>query len=411
MTLYSAWTLGANACIIPQTGPYRPDIYGLLLPPLQDEDSRTGTTVIKDYWNTPDGEVIAWNQATPFIATWNRLGVEPVLQRLFWCFETEHGNMLEELEAMDQLTDPDNCPAEFLGYMASSLGYDLDDSLLEAEKRHTIKGILTAYKEHGTPISWTVFYRMLGFRVLTYPLWKKEYAEDQDRYSQDRYVTTTAFAGVALPGIFVNALAQAPLRPRSLVLTDGVETMRDDGKGRFIGNQGGWGTVNYLTGAMRLFFNAPPGPITIDGETVNEEYPYHAARVDFDFFLVPIKGGAPPAVTPEFVQKVLRYLEEVRPIHVILRTLNLIMPIEEDLTDIVTDEACCGPSLGVDHWTAHEDFYIGDVAPFPDDSFMLLDIGTAQTALLDDLTPFINPLRGDPLTIVSTPPQAHDGTF
>ena len=411
MTLYSAWTLGANACVIPLTGPYRPDIYSLLLPPLQDEDSRTGTTVIKDYWNTPDGEVTEWNQATPFIATWNRLGVEPVIQRLFWCFETEHGNMLEELEKMDELTDPDKCPAEFLGYMASSLGYDLEDSLLETEKRHTIKGILTAYKEHGKPISWTVFYRMIGFRVLYYPLWKKEYAEDQDRYDRERYVTTTAFAGVALPGIFVNSMTQAPLRPRSLVLTDGVETMRDDGKGRFIGNQGGWGTVNYLTGAIRLFFNAPPGAITIDGETVDEEYPYHAARIDFDFFLVPIKGGAPPAVTPEFVQKVLRYLEEVRPIHVILRTFNLIMPLDETLEAVVTDGECCGPSLGVDHWSTREDFYIGDVAPFPDDSFMLLNIGTAQTAILDDLTPFINPLRGDPLVIVSNPVQAHDGTF
>ena len=214
--------------------------------------------------------------------------------------------------------------------------------------------------------------------------------------------------------IFVNAMTQAPLRPFKLTVTDGTEVMRDNGKGNLVGSLGGYGTVNYLSGALRLFF-APPGPagpITASGETVVEEYPYHAARVDFDFFLMPLSGGAPPAVTPAFVNKVLRYLEEVRPIHVILRTFNLVLPIEEELDDIVTDEACCGPSVAIDHWTAHEDLYLGDLGPHPQDTYLLIESGvTAKEVVVDDLTPFIHPWAGDPLVIASIPPQPSDGSY
>jgi len=413
MPSFSSWTYGGNACAVQTAGSLRPDLYGLLLPPIRDEDSRTGTMAYLDQWDNPDGEVYKWDQTEPFIATWDRLGLRPVIQRLFWCLETQHETLLEELKDMDELTDPDRCPAQFLPYMATSLGYDLDDSLSEAAQRATIRGILDTYHHHGTPLSWTVFYRMIGFKILYYPLWKKEYAEEQDRYDRDRYVTTTPFTGVALPGVFVNSLSQAPLRPYTLVVTDGTEVLRDDGKGNFIGSLGGYGTVNYLTGAMQLVFNppGPVGPITLDGETVNDEYPYHAARVDFDFFLVPLDGSAPPGVTPEFVNKIKRYLEEVRPIHVVLRTFNLIMEVDEELVDAVTDGGCCGPSVGVDHWETEDKYYIGDKGPVPQDTHLTIDTNGQKNIILDDLTPFIHPLMGDPLVITSNPPQPSDGSY
>lgn len=412
---YGVWTDGSNSCEVDLDAIPRPDLYGLLLPPLREEDAKTGTMTYLNHWDSPDEEVYLWDQPDNMDdAVWDKMGLRPVIQRLFWCLEEQEETMLEELESMSDLVNPDRCPARFLGYMASSLGYPLDGSLTEQEQRETIKGIMTAYGEHGTPLSWTVFYRMKGFKIKYYPLWKKIYAEDQDRYNRDRYVTTTAFPVMVLPGTFVNSLPQAPLKPRSLILTDGTEIMRDDGKGLFVGNLGGYGTVNYLTGAMRLHFNppGPVGPILLNGETVNEEYPYHAARVDLDFFLVPLKGGAPPDVTPEFVSKILHYLDEVRPIHVIIRTFNLVMEIEEELENFVTDGGCCGPSVGVDHWEGEEMYYLGDLGPVPKDTFLHIDTGgTAQQIILDDLTPFIDPVMGDRLVLSSIPSQPFDGQY
>jgi phage tail-like protein len=391
----------------------RVDFYKLLLPELKAEDQRTGSSAFLDVWDDPQAEIAEWDATDPFIAVWDRVGLKPVIQRIFWCLETEHGKLLDEIDSMEDLQDPDKCPEKYLGYIASSLGYDLDDALTVKEKRETIKGILIAYKEHGTPISWQVFYRMLGFRILFYPLWKKEYAEDQDRYSRDRFVTTTPFGPLVITA-YTPTLPQAPLRPSAILITDGTETFRDDGKGRLIGNLGGYGTVNYLTGAIDVHFKppGPVGPITLTGETVNEEYPYHAARVDMDFFLVPIKGGPAPAVTPEFITKILTYLEEVRPIHVLIRTFNLILTVDDELTNFVTDSLCCGPSLGVDHYALEDKYYAGDVGPRPEDSNLTIDKGGAdKQVIVDDLTPFINPFAGDPLVITSSPAQPHDGAY
>jgi phage tail-like protein len=390
----------------------RVDLYKLLLPEIKEEDQTTGTSAFLDTYDDPQAEIYAWDQTAPFQAVWDRLGLRPVIQRLYWCLEKQHGDMLEELEAIPDLNDPDTVPARFLDYMAVSLGYPLDDSMSEAQKRATIRGIMTAYKEHGTPLSWTVFYRMINFRILYYPLWKKEYAEDQDRYARERYETTTPFGPIVITP-FTPSLPQAPLLPTSLRMTDGVEVIRDDGRGNLVGTLGGTGTVNYLTGAMQVNF-APPGPvgpINLTGESVDEEYPYHAARVDFDFFLVPIGGGAPPTVNDEFIKKVLTYLEEVRPIHVILRTFNLIMPIEEELENFVADSGCCGPSMGKDETHGDELYYAADLGPFPEDSSLVIDTQTVQRVQLDEITPFIHPLLGDELGIVSVPPQPFDGKY
>jgi hypothetical protein len=253
---------------------------------------------------------------------------------------------------------------------------------------------------------------MTDFGILYYPLWKKEYAEDQDRYNRDRYVSTTPFGPIVITA-FTPSLVQAPLRPNSLRITDGTEIFRDDGKGGLIGNLGGTGSVNYLTGAIQVNF-FPPGPvapINLTGETVNEEYPYHAARVDFDFFLVPLSGGTPPVVNDEFIKKVLRYLEEVRPVQVILRTFNLIMPIEEELENFVADAGCCGPSMGKDEKTNEELYYAADLGPIPEDGSLIADTGGTKHVLLDEITPFIHPLAGDELGIVSVPPQPFDGAY
>lgn len=62
--------------------------------------------------------------------------------------------------------------------------------------------------------------------------------------------------------------AGLPLEPGTLVVTDGVETLTDDGSGRLAGSAGGTGTVNYKTGAVSVSFNANVG----NGVAVHADY-------------------------------------------------------------------------------------------------------------------------------------------
>jgi len=57
---------------------------------------------------------------------------------------------------------------------------------------------------------------------------------------------------------FSGTLADFPVRPGSVEITDGTETFSDDGLGRLTGDAGGSGTVDYETGAVSATFAAAP---------------------------------------------------------------------------------------------------------------------------------------------------------
>lgn len=55
---------------------------------------------------------------------------------------------------------------------------------------------------------------------------------------------------------FSGTLADGPVEPGSVVVTDGVEAFSDDGLGVLTGDAGGAGTIDYATGAISVTFNA-----------------------------------------------------------------------------------------------------------------------------------------------------------
>ena len=55
---------------------------------------------------------------------------------------------------------------------------------------------------------------------------------------------------------FTGSLANVPVEPGTVSITDGVETFADDGCGRLTGSAGGSGTINYTTSAYSITFNA-----------------------------------------------------------------------------------------------------------------------------------------------------------
>mgnify|MGYP006280760309 CR=1 FL=1 len=57
---------------------------------------------------------------------------------------------------------------------------------------------------------------------------------------------------------FTGTLSNGPVRPGTVEITDETETFADDECGRLTGDAGGSGTVDYLTGAVSVSFNAAP---------------------------------------------------------------------------------------------------------------------------------------------------------
>jgi hypothetical protein len=57
---------------------------------------------------------------------------------------------------------------------------------------------------------------------------------------------------------FSDTLLNTPVEPGTVVVTDGVETFSDNGRGVLTGDAGGSGTINYDTGAISVTFAVAP---------------------------------------------------------------------------------------------------------------------------------------------------------
>jgi len=220
-----------------------------------------------------------------------------------------------------------------------------------------VQGLFHAYKSLGQRVGFDVFYRMIGFKIIkVFPLWKKEVNEDQNRYSQTRYETVTVPAEVVGPAgslTYRTTLFGTPIAPGSLRITDGTVTLKDQPDGfladglvvsrevPIVGPGGETGSIDYSTGELVVTFGAATlGPVTATYEQITEEFPYRAARMDIDILMNP--GGAPiPLVDSEVLRSVLDRLDEVRPIHVLLRAMTLAFEILDTVEPAATDAVSC----------------------------------------------------------------------
>lgn len=75
----------------------------------------------------------------------------------------------------------------------------------------------------------------------------------------DEIAAEVVGAGVAATLTYDFTLADAPVDPGSVTITDGVEIFTDDGLGRLVGDAGGSGTIAYAAGTGSVTFNANPG--------------------------------------------------------------------------------------------------------------------------------------------------------
>lgn len=77
----------------------------------------------------------------------------------------------------------------------------------------------------------------------------------------DGSATTFSFT-LAFPGIHADGAYTTPTGHNTILISDGVEDIEDDGDGTLTGSLGGSGTINYATGAVSVTFNTAPTNLT-----------------------------------------------------------------------------------------------------------------------------------------------------
>jgi hypothetical protein len=205
------------------------------------------------------------------------------------------------------------------------------------------------------------------------------------------------------------------IRDRVLVVPELIDDAR--GRGELIGPNGETGTVQYSNGAFTLTFPAATAsPVTVDYERVDEEWPYHAARIDVEINLSP--GGVDiPLLDLESVGTILRRLDEVRPIHVVLRALALVAEIRDDVDPMASDRTACTTKLknvlsgqpfpgilGLDHTYVLDGALVFASTPGEDELSIYQDFAVGTDLLrqeAEDRAPLVCPL--DTLTINGPP--------
>lgn len=84
---------------------------------------------------------------------------------------------------------------------------------------------------------------------------------------------------------FSATLAGAPLRPGSVVITDGTGTLTDTGSGNFLGD--GFGFINYETGDVSVEFTAAPADtVSVDATFDNDPVTVIVEEIDTTSTLV-----------------------------------------------------------------------------------------------------------------------------
>lgn len=368
----------------------RADLYTRLFPEVIREDLKTGVDSYIHFWDDPE---VTWDDGH----LWDEIGVLPILKNIFYAIEEEEGADLTEIDRLTDLVDPNVCPEEFLDYMADSLGHSLEEGLTVEAKRETIKSIMHLNKIRGRELSWAVFYRMLGYQIAGVPLWKKDIYEANDNYSPTRYTTesiTDELLGTSGLTNYSGTLANSPIKPGTLRLKVSGKVFRDnndelsDDYGKLITQDGSAGTINYAKGDYQIELTTPATTnLTANYEHITEEYPYRAARVDLEVFYYLGEESSGIPFDQEAVRRLLTRLEEVRPIHVLVRLVILVLDVPEILEDFCTDELLCGPTLAKDVRSNEYRFYAADGTELGEDEGVILEkVGTTteQNLLVED---------------------------
>lgn len=346
------------------------DAYQYLFPQIIQQDQDAAIEYFTSFWDSPStNQPQAWDTAG---ATWDQKGKFPFIQNLFYVIEQLQLETLQSLATLATITHPDESPASLLSYMAEQCGGSIDPNTSDLLQRAAIRAFSRINQVSGTDAALKAVFRAIGLDSEVYELYKQQINQSRletPNYSRQRYVTQ-AISGESVgssgSSSYVGKLSGGRTKPGSVVFKEsGGETWRDLKNGLLVGNNNGYGTIDYATGEYILQAISPTsGAVTVDYSVVIEYYPYQAARIDFDVHLeqeespaeaTPSLSNIPTServvttvVTPSTASAYRERAESVIPIHVLLRFLGLVLIHHDYLYGFVGEPECCGPLELVD---------------------------------------------------------------
>lgn len=300
-----------------------------------------------------DVPLYAWDSipvwdAEPY--TWDEvIGPEPILKTTMRVLQLELEKSCVEIASLTLLNNLDRAPKEFLPYHAALLGTPLP-SASELAQRSFLKELVRTYRRKGTPLSFFRLFEQLGFDLdlrETYQR-KSDAAEmpgPQMALREETLIVDEPL-GVTVTGqtMYDFQILDAPLTKGTVKLevfdqsaTD-PSVFLDNGFGQW--SDGTAGDIDYFNGRIRITLPAPP---TLIGQPIQVTYnqridPYpdiDNQRFTDRYRSSVVKFAISPknpsiSLTLELIDRIELYLELLKPAHVIIRNLDLVLRFSED---------------------------------------------------------------------------------
>lgn len=378
-------------------------------------------------------------------AVWDRITEQPVIQRLFWGIELDATQISRTIDGFENLNYVDKITQENAQYAFESYGFD--DQIVDLDtdlQRAWLRELRNMWQLKGSYRMWVRLLSNLGFDTNIYPLFKSHPLNNYGANPGEIYSRIHNEITIAQQELYERALKAAGYDPTAVTnpatgtsvsyaagQASGTElvyfqvnianyppdysTMTiqlqskvdssydlegltlDSSTGDITGSLAAEGSINLTSGSGYINFHRDIGveySVILSYTTMGAAY--QAARVDVEFETdedYAYKSGDRAA------NAILRALEYVRPIHVLIRILNMIITDEDDAT--VSEGSCCGPQILDTEEFEYEKYYsTGSIAaaagarlysgsittvPVKRGTFVLEDSVSGQTATDDGI--------------------------
>lgn len=277
--------------------------------------------------------------------------------------DTERVVQTNTVQSILNLLDPDTCPTEYLPYLAATIGYRLEADDPEILQRAQIKSAVAWYKEKGMISAFELLFITLGYTVSIYPLWFNKQGvsafPSSDPRQQSPWDIDPTNLGVVRS---VHLVPLADTYTATISLTSPVPSPVVGTYVTLNGNSvrvASTGTViNGFTSSLTVVSDTSSYIIVSVGDsflgtTVSgfsqpnlliDDQPTEQLRQDWlskhgndlwrphariDILLETVPGRTIPPITQQKLDDLLQRMEEVRPVHVLVRGIFTSIPFND----------------------------------------------------------------------------------
>lgn len=297
--------------------------------------------------------VYAWDSipvwdTEPF--TWDEvIGPEPILKSTTRVMQLELEKSCQEIDRLVNLFNVDEAHREFLPHLAAGLGTPLPSSK-ESSQRAFLRNLVQTYRNKGTPLSFFRLFESLGFRMTLSENYQRKADAAFVSGPQMKLVSSNLTRGESL-GTTIDGQILYRFQLMDLPIIRGSAKIQvydnsTDEPTLIIDNaDGGWsdgtpGFINYETGTIEFTLSGPPAlvgqPIEVDYRFFPDQFPdplgdRFANRYRSSVVSVALTPkDASVNLTPEVNDRLLLYLDLLKPAHIIIKSLDIIFNFQDD---------------------------------------------------------------------------------